>query len=175
MFKKIDKNEVRKAKHSRIRHTLKGTADMPRLNVYRSTNEIYAQIIDDKAGKTLCSASSKDKALAKAVEGKEFAKVDESLPRSCPVCGARMVKNFVSVKEQIQIDECYSCGGKFLDHGELFKIRAQYATEAERSADFMAKVYGTVGVSIKRLEEENAKLRANRSPLKKLFDSVVLG
>ena len=33
MFKKIDKNEVRKAKHSRIRHTLKGTADMPRLNV----------------------------------------------------------------------------------------------------------------------------------------------
>ena len=70
MFKKVDKNEVRKAKHSRIRHTLKGTADMPRLNVYRSTNEIYAQIIDDKAGKTLCSASSKDKALAKAVEGK---------------------------------------------------------------------------------------------------------
>ena len=76
MFKKIDKNEVRKAKHSRIRHTLKGTADMPRLNVYRSTNEIYAQIIDDKAGKTLCSASSKDKALAKAVDGKN--KVDQA-------------------------------------------------------------------------------------------------
>ena len=76
MFKKVDKNEVRKAKHSRIRHTLKGTADMPRLNVYRSTNEIYAQIIDDKAGKTLCSASSKDKALAKAVDGKN--KVDQA-------------------------------------------------------------------------------------------------
>ena len=76
MFKKIDKNEVRKAKHSRIRHTLKGTADMPRLNVYRSTNEIYAQIIDDNAGKTLCSASSKDKALAKVVEGKN--KVDQA-------------------------------------------------------------------------------------------------
>ena len=70
MFKKIDKNEVRKAKHSRIRHTLKGTADMPRLNVYRSTNEIYAQIIDDKAGKTLCAASSKDKTLVQAIEGK---------------------------------------------------------------------------------------------------------
>jgi len=70
MFKKVNKNEIRKAKHSRIRFTLKGTSDMPRLNVYRSTNEIYAQIIDDKAGKTLCSASSKDKALAKAVEGK---------------------------------------------------------------------------------------------------------
>ena len=70
MFKKVNKNEVRKAKHNRIRFTLKGTSDMPRLNVYRSTNEIYAQIIDDKAGKTLCSASSKDKALEKAVAGK---------------------------------------------------------------------------------------------------------
>ena len=70
MFKKVNKNEIRKAKHSRIRFTLKGTSDMPRLKVYRSTNEIYAQIIDDNAGKTLCSASSKDKTLAKAVEGK---------------------------------------------------------------------------------------------------------
>ena len=70
MFKKLNKNEVRKAKHTRIRFTLKGTSDMPRLNVYRSTSEIYAQIIDDKAGKTLCSATSKDKTLAKAVEGK---------------------------------------------------------------------------------------------------------
>ena len=70
MFKKVNKNEVRKAKHTRIRFTLKGTSDMPRLNVYRSTSEIYAQIIDDKAGKTLCSATSKDKALAKAVAGK---------------------------------------------------------------------------------------------------------
>lgn len=70
MFKKVNKNEIRKAKHSRIRFTLKGTSDMPRLNVYRSTNEIYAQIIDDNAGKTLCSASSKDKTLAKTVEGK---------------------------------------------------------------------------------------------------------
>ncbi len=75
MFKSVNKNEVRKAKHSRIRHTLKGTAEMPRLNVYRSTNEIYAQIIDDKAGKTLCSATSRDKSLAKAVEGKNKSNV----------------------------------------------------------------------------------------------------
>ena len=70
MFKKINKNEVRKAKHTRIRHTLKGTSEMPRLNVYRSTKEIYVQVIDDKAGKTLCSASSNDKALEKALAGK---------------------------------------------------------------------------------------------------------
>lgn len=70
MFKKINKNEVRKAKHDRIRYTLKGTAEKPRLNVYRSTNEIYAQIIDDIAGKTLCSASSSDKAIASTLAGK---------------------------------------------------------------------------------------------------------
>ena len=70
MFKKVNKNEVRKAKHTRIRHTLSGTAEMPRLNVYRSTNEIYAQLIDDKNGNTLCSASSKDKNLAVVLENK---------------------------------------------------------------------------------------------------------
>ena len=70
MFKKENKNEVRKAKHSRIRYTLSGTADMPRLNVYRSINEISAQIINDKEGRTLCSASTQEKALQKALAGK---------------------------------------------------------------------------------------------------------
>ena len=70
MFKKENKNEVRKAKHSRIRHTLSGSADMPRLNVYRSLKEISAQLINDREGRTLCSASSQEKALVKALEGK---------------------------------------------------------------------------------------------------------
>ena len=113
--------------------------------------------------------------IIKAVEGKTFNKVDGSLPRTCPVCGARMVKNYASVKKEVQIDECYSCGGKFLDHGELEKIRAQYATEEDRSADIMKEVYSTVGLEIKRLEAENEQLRANRSPLKKLFDKMIYG
>ena len=70
MFKKINKNEVRMAKHTRIRYTLSGTADMPRLNIYRSINEISAQIINDKEGRTLCSASTQEKALQKALAGK---------------------------------------------------------------------------------------------------------
>lgn len=70
MFKKINKNEVRKAKHTRIRYTLSGTADMPRLNVYRSINEISAQLINDKEGKTLCAASTQEKALEKELAGK---------------------------------------------------------------------------------------------------------
>lgn len=70
MLKKINKNAVRKEKHARIRHKLSGTAEMPRLSIYRSTSEIYAQIIDDRAGKTLCCASSKDKDLEKVIAGK---------------------------------------------------------------------------------------------------------
>ncbi len=70
MFNKSDKNQARKAKHDRIRNTLSGTAEQPRLNVYRSTVHIYAQIINDEQGHTLCSASSLDKELAGKLEGK---------------------------------------------------------------------------------------------------------
>lgn len=70
MFKREDKNKVRKAKHDRIRNTLVGTEAKPRLNVYRSTTNIYAQVIDDSQGKTLCSASTLDKTLAAKLEGK---------------------------------------------------------------------------------------------------------
>ena len=70
MFKKSDKNTERKAKHDRIRFTLAGTAERPRLNVYRSTSNIYVQVIDDNAGKTLVSASTLEKDLAKKLEGK---------------------------------------------------------------------------------------------------------
>ena len=70
MFKKVDKNTIRKAKHDRIRNTLVGTSERPRLSVYRSTTNIYAQIIDDSTGKILCSANSLDKDLASKLEGK---------------------------------------------------------------------------------------------------------
>ncbi len=111
--------------------------------------------------------------ILKAIEGKEFIKVDETLPRTCPVCGARMVKNFASIKKEVQIDECYACGGKFLDHGELTKIRSQYLTEADRSADTMAYLYETVGVKLKALDAEREELAKNRSWLKRFFDTLV--
>lgn len=70
MFKKVDKNKLRKAKHNRLRNHLVGTAERPRLNVYRSTTNIYAQVIDDSQGTTLCAASSLDKALEAKLQGK---------------------------------------------------------------------------------------------------------
>lgn len=108
-----------------------------------------------------------------AIKDKKFESVNESNHRSCPTCGARMVKNYSSVKKEVQIDECYSCGGKFLDNNELQKLRAEYATEAERSEDTIKLMYSTVGVKLKALEEERQELAKNRSSLKKLFDSIV--
>jgi len=58
MLTKITKNEKRGHIHERIRKRLQGTAERPRLNVYRSLNHIYVQVIDDLHGKTLVSASS---------------------------------------------------------------------------------------------------------------------
>ncbi len=61
MFRKIEKKEIRNRIHRRIRRKLEGTTERPRLAVFRSVAHIYAQVIDDVAGKTLVSASSVDK------------------------------------------------------------------------------------------------------------------
>ena len=61
MIRKIDKKEIRSRIHKRIRRKLSGTSARPRLAVFRSVAHIYAQVIDDSAGKTLVSASSVDK------------------------------------------------------------------------------------------------------------------
>lgn len=61
MIKMIDKNAERQRRHTRVRKKITGTAQTPRLNVYRSLNHIYVQIIDDTKGVTLCSASTMEK------------------------------------------------------------------------------------------------------------------
>ena len=63
MINKVSRNEVRKARHARIREKVVGTASVPRLNVFRSNQNIFAQIIDDESATTLVSASSIDKEL----------------------------------------------------------------------------------------------------------------
>lgn len=62
----LNKEERRQRIKYRIRKTVKGTTGSPRLCVFRSNNEIYAQLIDDKAGKTLAAASSGDKSVKSA-------------------------------------------------------------------------------------------------------------
>ena len=63
MIKRPDTNAQRQKRHTRVRGKVSGTSERPRLNVFRSGTNIYAQIIDDVNGVTLASASSLDKAI----------------------------------------------------------------------------------------------------------------
>ena len=68
MVSKKSRAEVRAKKHKRLRHYLAGTADRPRLAVFRSNNHMYAQVIDDTAGNTLVSASTLEKEVKSELE-----------------------------------------------------------------------------------------------------------
>ena len=74
MIKKVSSNEARLKRHSRIRNKLSGTPEYPRLCVFRSNVNIYAQIIDDVSGKTLVAASSLEKGFDATGTKKETAK-----------------------------------------------------------------------------------------------------
>ena len=74
MVSKKDSEQARLRRHTRVRGKISGTAERPRLNVYRSLNHIYAQIIDDVQGVTLVSASSVEKDFGMTGGNKEAAK-----------------------------------------------------------------------------------------------------
>ena len=74
MIKRPNTNAQRLKRHKRVRGKISGTPECPRLNVFRSETNIYAQIIDDVAGKTLVSASSLDKTFEGSGSNVEGAK-----------------------------------------------------------------------------------------------------
>ena len=106
---KLSRNDMRVKRHARVRKDVFGTPEMPRLCVYRSTKNIYAQVIDDVNGKTLCSASSLDKDLALSYGGnKEAAKaVGEKLGKVAAEAGIKTV--------------CFDRGG-YLYHGRVKEL-----------------------------------------------------
>ena len=78
MYKTRDRNADRLIRHARVRKRISGTPEMPRLCVYRSLNNIYAQLIDDTKGVTLVAASTQEKAVQeqlKEVDKKGAAKI----------------------------------------------------------------------------------------------------
>lgn len=75
MFKKDDKKKLRSKRHLRVRKKIFGTSEIPRLAVYRSEKNIYAQIIDDIKGITLISASTLDKDFEGVGSNKEAARI----------------------------------------------------------------------------------------------------
>ncbi len=74
MISKIDRKATRQRRHLRVRRKISGTPECPRLCVFRSNSNIYAQIIDDVAGNTLVSASTLDKEVKTKHANKEAAK-----------------------------------------------------------------------------------------------------
>ena len=84
--------------------------------------------------------------ILEALEGKNTNKaVIKERDRICPVCGAKMVQNFSSITQNIKVDDCYICGGKFLDNNELQQVRAEYQNDEQRSEDVMAYLYQHIG------------------------------
>ena len=109
-------------------------------------------------------------AIIENLEGKTFEKVDETAKRHCPNCGSIMVKNHSSIKQEIQVDDCYNCGGKFLDNAELVKIREEYDSNEERDEDILRHVYQQVGCELAEQARRYAEIDPNKDTcVRKLF------
>lgn len=111
-----NKKEIRRAGiRKRIRKVVKGTAERPRLSVFRSNSDIYVQLIDDIAGKTLLAASSKQKELAE----KRVTKIEQ----------ARLVGLLIAERaKEVEIDSVVFDRSGYLYHGRI-KSLAEAARE----------------------------------------------
>lgn len=115
MVSKTNRKLERRRRHIRVRRKINGTAECPRLCVYRSNTNIYAQVIDDVLGKTLASASTLDKEVKTKHSNKEAAKEVGAL-----IAKRAMEKNITNV--------VYDRGG-YIYHG-IVKELAEAAREA---------------------------------------------
>jgi large subunit ribosomal protein L18 len=95
MAKNKTRSDARVRRHKRVRSRITGSPERPRLSIYRSLSEIYAQIIDDKAGHTLISASTLDHELRKTVEGlkksEQARKIGQALAERAKAKGIKQV------------------------------------------------------------------------------------
>jgi len=108
---KADKNKLRQKRHTRVRGKISGTAERPRLNVFRSNTNIYAQVIDDVAGVTLASANSLKLSGTKTEQAKSVGEAIAAAAKAAKV-------------EEVIFDR-----GGYLYHG-----RVQALAEAAREA-----------------------------------------
>ncbi len=92
MISKPDKNKLRLKRHKRIRGKISGTAECPRLSIFRSNKNIYAQLIDDVAGVTLASASTLDKSISN-----DSTKVEQAQAVGKAIAEAAKAKNISKV------------------------------------------------------------------------------
>lgn len=118
MIKTIDKNKIRLRKHDRVRKKITGTAERPRLCVFRSSKHIYAQVIDDVSSTTLVAASSLDEAL----KGKlDYSGNKDAAKEVGKLIGSKAVEKGI---KQVVFDR-----GGYLYHGRIKEL-ADGAREA---------------------------------------------
>ncbi len=103
--------------------------------------------LDNRELKKLDEKAEDITPISEAKKGRDYIEVNKDVERECPLCHKPMVKNHVSAKQDITIDECYFCGGKFFDHSELEAMRNQYNSDDERLAD------------VRRLAQESEKMQ----------------
>ena len=108
MVSRQDSNIARKKRHVRVRGKISGTAECPRLNVYRSLGNIYAQLIDDVAGVTLAQASSVEKDFAQYGGNVEAAKA--------------VGKKIAERATEKGIKECVFDRGGYVYHGRVAAV-----------------------------------------------------
>ncbi len=119
MIKVKSRNSMRLLRHERLRKSITGTAEKPRLSVFRSLREIYVQAIDDTAGHTIFSVSTMEKAVAEGLQGGH-----------CTVAAAKVVGKLVAerAKEKGITEAVFDRGGHMY-HGRV-KAVADAAREA---------------------------------------------
>jgi Zn-finger nucleic acid-binding protein len=111
--------------------------------------------------------------IEEKLQNKEFEPVDDKAVRICPACGGQMVKNTSKMNGNVVVDDCYLCGGKFLDNGELQKIREEFINDKDRSKSAMAFLYNEVGSDIAHLDNKLAEAKRKRNLGQKLFYSIM--
>jgi large subunit ribosomal protein L18 len=122
MLTRVTKNEKRGHVHNRIRKKMQGSAERPRLNVYRSINHIYVQVIDDLHGKTLVSAST--------AEGKKADRKKEDRKTGGNVASAKAVGKAIAERAKAKgVTKVVFDRGGYLYHGRV-KALAEAAREA---------------------------------------------
>jgi large subunit ribosomal protein L18 len=121
MIAKTSKDQTRQKVHTRIRKKIHGTAERPRLNVYRSVNHIYAQVIDDTKGSTIVAAASVEK--GKGIKG-------DKRPTGGNLSSAKEVGKMIAERaKQKGISRVVFDRGGYLYHGRV-KALADAAREA---------------------------------------------
>jgi large subunit ribosomal protein L18 len=82
MARLSSRKQLRARRHERVRRRISGTAERPRLSVFRSLQHIYAQIIDDRSGRTLAAASTREKSLAEGLSSRAALTAAEKIGRA---------------------------------------------------------------------------------------------